>query len=239
MGLPNEIIFQIIFEMSVKDVINFSRTCKKINSLCNDEYIWKYMLNRDFKNIILPSYKSPKEYYQLNVKYHIVDLYIEDDYKGKLLLSRNSKLEDTIVSVVANFGINININSLGANVTIGLSYIIRADSIGLIAIRIIYKIKDEQLTGELMLNTLTDNFNIEDIICIKYSFGNSVKYNVNSRCEKIRDIIYPFSSNDCHIKSYYKKSFRDCDYEYDILNVSDTSDIRLLRIKLPYELIII
>ncbi|MCS7318172.1 MAG: F-box protein [Candidatus Dojkabacteria bacterium] len=49
--LPNEIIYQIINKLELKDFINFSKTCKKFKNISNDEKIFCNTINYEINKI--------------------------------------------------------------------------------------------------------------------------------------------------------------------------------------------
>ncbi|GAG60386.1 unnamed protein product, partial [marine sediment metagenome] len=73
--LPPDMWFKLAMEMNYPDLINFCLSNKRINQkVCNQEYFWKYKLNRDFfeyKNSFLD--KNVKEKYKLLYSLDVVN----------------------------------------------------------------------------------------------------------------------------------------------------------------------
>lgn len=46
--LPHENLFQIATYLEFEDIKNLTQTCRDINSVCNDQHIWKIYSYRDF-----------------------------------------------------------------------------------------------------------------------------------------------------------------------------------------------
>lgn len=47
-GLPEEVLFNIVMYLPIKDINNVSKTCKRLNFVLNKEILWHALLKRDF-----------------------------------------------------------------------------------------------------------------------------------------------------------------------------------------------
>jgi F-box-like len=47
--IPENILVRIFKQLSVKDILNSSETCKRWNFISNDSILWKYKFTQDFK----------------------------------------------------------------------------------------------------------------------------------------------------------------------------------------------
>ena len=77
-NLPPEILIPIFVQLPIKDLVNLSKTCKRLNDVFEDELVWeqKVLLEYDInlKRMKEQSYKaqhncSPKDLYRLLHKY--------------------------------------------------------------------------------------------------------------------------------------------------------------------------
>ena len=77
-NLPPEILIPIFVQLPIKDLVNLSKTCKRLNDIFEDELVWeqKVLLEYDInlKRMKEQSYKAehnciPKDLYKLLHKY--------------------------------------------------------------------------------------------------------------------------------------------------------------------------
>ena len=77
-NLPPEILIPIFVQLPIKDLVNLSKTCKRLNDIFEDELVWeqKVLLEYDInlKRMKEQSYKAehnciPKDLYRLLHKY--------------------------------------------------------------------------------------------------------------------------------------------------------------------------
>lgn len=47
-GLPSDVLHQIIVSLPIRDVLNLSESCRRINSVVNEDGVWSHLYNRDF-----------------------------------------------------------------------------------------------------------------------------------------------------------------------------------------------
>jgi hypothetical protein len=52
LDLPFELLLHILVEVDVKTLLRFSCCCKNVHSLTNDNLLWKYLVERDFKECV-------------------------------------------------------------------------------------------------------------------------------------------------------------------------------------------
>ncbi|KAH9635887.1 hypothetical protein HF086_002447 [Spodoptera exigua] len=50
-GLPNNVLYQIFVLLSLNDILNVGRSCKKLSEVVKDENVWSRLLRRDFPKI--------------------------------------------------------------------------------------------------------------------------------------------------------------------------------------------
>jgi hypothetical protein len=74
--LPLELIFEVLLLCSTSDILTLSFVSKQSYSLCNNDYLWKLLLQRDYSWVLSPKRPSKpsnltyKEYYKEVLKYH-------------------------------------------------------------------------------------------------------------------------------------------------------------------------
>ncbi|CAF4773362.1 unnamed protein product [Pieris macdunnoughi] len=51
-GLPDDIFFSLIMLLSIEDIINVSKTCKRLNVILDNETLWHALYKRDFQVIV-------------------------------------------------------------------------------------------------------------------------------------------------------------------------------------------
>lgn len=49
-NIPEPILINIMKKLNLKDVITCSEVCLNWNIVCEDQLLWKYLLDRDFQN---------------------------------------------------------------------------------------------------------------------------------------------------------------------------------------------
>lgn len=47
-GLPSDVLHQIIVSLPIRDVLNLSESCRRINGVVNEDSLWSHLYNRDF-----------------------------------------------------------------------------------------------------------------------------------------------------------------------------------------------
>lgn len=47
--IPDPILFKILIQLPVRDILNVSECCRRWNDLIKDDYLWKKVFQRDFK----------------------------------------------------------------------------------------------------------------------------------------------------------------------------------------------
>ena len=77
-NLPPEILIPIFVQLPIKDLVNLSKTCKRLNDVFEDELVWEQKVRLEYginlKRMKEQSYKaehncSPKDLYRLLHKY--------------------------------------------------------------------------------------------------------------------------------------------------------------------------
>ncbi|XP_038215981.1 uncharacterized protein LOC119835304 [Zerene cesonia] len=49
-GIPDDIFFSLMMFLNVQDILNVSKTCKRLNVLLENDSLWHALCKRDFKN---------------------------------------------------------------------------------------------------------------------------------------------------------------------------------------------
>jgi hypothetical protein len=94
--IPEELLSLILLSLRVREITNFSFSCKTSYKICSSDYLFHLLLERDFpfasssERLSVLKIKSKKEYYKLLVLY--VRL-IEKMTLGSLLLSYRSSFQ--------------------------------------------------------------------------------------------------------------------------------------------------
>ncbi|XP_032520117.2 uncharacterized protein LOC116772152 [Danaus plexippus] len=47
-GLPSKLVYDILIELSIRDIVKISETCKKIYNIVNSDVFWYHLMKRDF-----------------------------------------------------------------------------------------------------------------------------------------------------------------------------------------------
>lgn len=55
-GLPNDALYQILLSLSLNDILNIAKSCKKLSQVVKDENVWSRLFRRDF-----PKMRNNKE----------------------------------------------------------------------------------------------------------------------------------------------------------------------------------
>ena len=69
--LNKDELFTLALHLDLADFLNFSKTCKKYENLCNNAVVWRGKIRKDFPNFkfedLIPElqHKSPQEIYIL------------------------------------------------------------------------------------------------------------------------------------------------------------------------------
>ena len=93
--LPRELMLKIFSELSAPDASKMSRVCRVWQQLLNDEALWKFFSNRDFKLCMDPSpIHSSQESYQS--RYILYASYVHGLYAQRTLMQH----EDRVTSLV-------------------------------------------------------------------------------------------------------------------------------------------
>lgn len=53
LDIPQELLHLILLSMDIKSFVRFSRSCKFLNNTCQDNLIWKFFVEKDFKDFLL------------------------------------------------------------------------------------------------------------------------------------------------------------------------------------------
>ena len=96
MELPPEILQTIVAYLDIKEIGVLNETDKIVNEICNDEYLWRKLMKRDYPEINLKSMKSIyQEIYKLNENKKINCGYFSQSYGYILQMKTYKTLEES------------------------------------------------------------------------------------------------------------------------------------------------
>ncbi|CAK1552110.1 unnamed protein product [Leptosia nina] len=63
-GVPEDIFINLMMFLSVNDIINVSKTCRRLKAIIEDNSLWHSLCKRDFKNIVQSDETDWRNYYK-------------------------------------------------------------------------------------------------------------------------------------------------------------------------------